>query len=310
MPGSPASSSRLPAAIVGGYLGAGKTTLVNHLLRHADGRRIAVLVNDFGELGIDADLIEGADGEVLNLAGGCVCCSFGSDLVGTLAQVIARQPPPDVLLIETSGVGLPAAVARTARLVNGLEVTGIGTGADAQTLRTQAADRYVGDTVRQQLAEADLLVLNKTDAVDAEALQGLREWLPQHSPGVRIVETAWGAVMPEVVFGITSGAGEAPGGGWAPTAMRPAPAAQGFESGVMRPQGPVDLQALVQELTSSDSRLVRAKGFVTDRQGVRHLVQVVGQRAAVTAVDSARPAPAEDALVWIRCADAQGDAPD
>ena len=299
----------LPAAIVGGYLGAGKTTLVNHLLRHAGGRRIAVLVNDFGELNIDADLIEGAEGEVLSLAGGCVCCSFGSDLVGTLAQVIARQPPPDVLLIETSGVGLPAAVARTVRLVRGLEVTGIVTVADAQTLRAQATDRYVGDTVRQQLAEADLLVLNKTDAVAPEALQGLRDWLPQHAAGARIVETAWGAVMPEVVFGITSRAGEAAGEGWTPTPMQPPPAAQGFESGVMRPQGPVDLQALVQELTSPASRLVRAKGFVTDLQGVRHRVQVVGQRAAVTAVDPARPAPAEDALVWIRCADRQGDSP-
>jgi hypothetical protein len=91
----------IPTLILGGYLGAGKTTLVNHLLRHANGRRIAVMVNDFGELTIDADLIEGADGKVLALAGGCVCCSFGSDLVGALQDVSRRDPPPDLILIET-----------------------------------------------------------------------------------------------------------------------------------------------------------------------------------------------------------------
>ena len=98
------TSSVTPTLIVGGYLGAGKTTLVNHLLRNAGGRRIAVMVNDFGELTIDADLIEGAEGSVLALAGGCVCCSFGSDLLGALQDVLQRQPQPDLILIETSGV--------------------------------------------------------------------------------------------------------------------------------------------------------------------------------------------------------------
>ena len=94
----------LPTVVIGGYLGAGKTTLVNHLLRHADGRRVAVLVNDFGDVNIDADLIEGADAGVLSLSGGCLCCSFGDDLVGTLLALQRRQPPPDVVLIELSGV--------------------------------------------------------------------------------------------------------------------------------------------------------------------------------------------------------------
>lgn len=76
-----AAAPALPVTVIGGYLGAGKTTLVNHLLRHAGGRRLAVLVNDFGALPIDADLIEGADGAVLAIAGGCVCCAYGSDLI-------------------------------------------------------------------------------------------------------------------------------------------------------------------------------------------------------------------------------------
>ncbi|MBL8319631.1 MAG: GTP-binding protein, partial [Burkholderiaceae bacterium] len=87
------AAGRVPTVVVGGYLGAGKTTLVNELLRQAEGQRIAVLVNDFGELTIDADLIVGASGDVLALAGGCVCCSFGADLIGTLRQVLQRTAP-------------------------------------------------------------------------------------------------------------------------------------------------------------------------------------------------------------------------
>ena len=115
----------LPAVVIGGYLGAGKTTLVNRVLRAAAGRRIAVVVNDFGEIGIDADLIESRDGDVLNLAGGCVCCAVGSDLVAGLMALPQRIAPPDVVLIETSGVALPGAVARAVRLVPGLDADGI-----------------------------------------------------------------------------------------------------------------------------------------------------------------------------------------
>ena len=89
------SASPLPRVLIGGWLGAGKTTLVNQLLRQAAGRRLAVLVNDFGEQGLDADLIEGSADEVLELAGGCICCSYGADLLGALRRVAARQPRPD-----------------------------------------------------------------------------------------------------------------------------------------------------------------------------------------------------------------------
>ncbi len=153
---------------------------MNHLLRHADGRRIAVMVNDFGELTIDADLIEGAEGSVLALAGGCVCCSFGSDLLGALQDVLQRQPPPDLILIETSGVALPAAVARSARLLPGLSIDGIVLMLDAETVRQRSADPYVGDLVRQQLLDADLLILNKTELCSPTALAELTRLAAHH----------------------------------------------------------------------------------------------------------------------------------
>jgi len=203
-----AASKAVPAVVIGGYLGAGKTTLVNHLLRaeaaRAGGRRIAVLVNDFGEVSIDADLIEGQEGAVLSLAGGCVCCSFGADLVGTLNTVLARVPPPDVVLVETSGVGLPAAVARTPALVPRLAVRGGVVVADAWQLPAQVADRYVGDTVRQQLQEADLLLLSKLDLLAAHEAAALQAWLHER---VRPWAAPWvpaphGRVAPDVVLGV------------------------------------------------------------------------------------------------------------
>ena len=156
----------LPTVVIGGYLGAGKTTLVNHLLRHAGGRRIAVLVNDFGDIAIDAELIDATSGDasagVLSLSGGCLCCSFGDDLVGALNGLAQRQPAPDLCLIELSGVALPAAVVRTARLALAVDIVGTLVLADASAIRAQASDRYVGDTVRQQLA----CLLYTSDAAD------------------------------------------------------------------------------------------------------------------------------------------------
>ena len=89
----------IPVSVIGGYLGAGKTTLVNHLLRNANGRKLAILVNEFGELPIDADLIEADDGDMISIAGGCICCSYGSDLVGALMELPERMPDMDGMLI-------------------------------------------------------------------------------------------------------------------------------------------------------------------------------------------------------------------
>ena len=196
--GSPLT--KLPVVLIAGYLGAGKTTLVNHLLRHAQGRRIAVLVNDFGSINIDAGLVAAnADLDnsagVLSLAGGCLCCSFGDDLVGTLGTLAQRTPPPDVCLIELSGVALPASVVRTAQLSPAAEVVGTLVVADAEHIQRQAADRYVGDTVRQQLQQADWLLLNKPDLVAADALQATAAWLRGMLPHARqwagTAQTLW-----------------------------------------------------------------------------------------------------------------------
>ena len=274
------------AILIGGYLGAGKTTLVNHLLRHAAGRRIAVLVNDFGEVSIDADLILGAEGGVLSLAGGCVCCSFGSDLVGTLAEVLRREPAPDLVLIETSGVGIPSAVARAAMLVPGLRLEATVVVADAPTVRARAADRYVGDTVRQQLEDADLLLLNQTDRVDVTTLGALQAWWAAEHPRTPLWPTVRARVPVEAVLGLgemLQGEAVSPpdASAFAPQARPFAPAAEVFESGSLWLTGRVDVQALTAEWAARAATLVRAKGIVEDLQGGLVSVQWAGRQAHV-----------------------------
>ena len=153
----------LPVTVVGGYLGAGKTTLVNSLLRQANGRRLAVMVNEFGALPIDASLVEAADERIVSLTGGCVCCSYGEDLVSSLAMLAALEPRPEHVLLEASGVAFPGAIAGTVGLLAGFDLDGAVVLADAETVRGRAADRYIGSTVRRQLAQADLILLNKCE---------------------------------------------------------------------------------------------------------------------------------------------------
>ena len=278
----------IPTLIVGGYLGAGKTTLVNHLLRHAGGRCIAVMVNDFGELTIDADLIEGAEGSVLALAGGCVCCSFGSDLLGALQDVLQRQPPPDLILIETSGVALPAAVARSVRLLPGLSIDGIVLMLDSETVRQRSADPYVGDLVRQQLLDADLLILNKTELCSPTAVAELNAWLPSMTTaGTPVVPANQARVPPELVLGfqarLSTGLDAATGDALArweaqPIGQPAAPASDRFVNDLLVLAAPMDPQQLLASLTAPDAGVVRAKGWLTDLTGQRHLLQLVGRR--------------------------------
>ena len=286
----------LPTVLIGGYLGAGKTTLVNHLLRQADGRRVAVLVNDFGSINIDADLIEGSSAGVLALSGGCLCCSFGDDLVGTLQALTRREPAPDVCLIELSGVALPAAVLRTVRLALDIGVVGTLVLADAAEIRRQAADRYVGDTVRQQLLDADWLLLNKPDLVCTDELQATTQALAGLAPQARLWAGSAATLPAELVLGwrgddvpdapkstpTPARSVEAAFGG-RPIAAPPPGASSVFDScSTALPDG-ADLAALGARLADPASGVLRAKGLARDAQGQGWLLQVAGGRWAVTA---------------------------
>jgi G3E family GTPase len=275
------------------------------------------MVNDFGELTIDADLIEGAEGSVLALAGGCVCCSFGSDLLGALQDVLQRQPPPDLILIETSGVALPAAVARSARLLPGLSIEGIVLLLDAETVRQRAEDPYVGDLVRQQLLDADLLILNKIERCSAAELAALDAWLPSMSTaGTPVVPANQARVPPELVLGFHAGLSTGPDAAtgdalarWAaqpithpiPRPITPpmATAADRFVNELLMLSAPLDPQQLLEALRAPDSGVVRAKGWLTDLAGQRHLLQQVGRRIELLPLASSAGPPGPDRLLVI-----------
>jgi G3E family GTPase len=292
---------------------------VNHLLRHADGRRIAVMVNDFGELTIDADLIEGAEGSVLALAGGCVCCSFGSDLLGALQDMLQRQPVPDLILIETSGVALPAAVARSARLLPGLRIEGIVLMLDAETVRQRSTDPYVGDLVRQQLLDADLLILNKTELCNSTGLAALNAWLATMSiPGTPVVTANQARVPPELVLGFQAGLETVdsnttadPLAHWAARPIGPTstPAADRFVSELLMLPPALDPQALLQGLIDPTNGVVRAKGWLTDLTGQRQLLQQVGRRLELLplAPDAGPPGPDRLLIIGLASIYRRGD---
>ena len=160
------STNNIPVSVIGGYLGSGKTTLINQLLRNADGRKLAVLVNEFGALPIDADLIEAQSDTMISISGGCVCCSYGNDLIQALLEISKLESAPDHILIESSGVALPGAIAASVSINGNFEIAGIITVVDSELILEQASNEYIGDTIERQLGDSDIVLLNKCDLVD------------------------------------------------------------------------------------------------------------------------------------------------
>lgn len=175
----------VPVTILGGYLGSGKTTRINALLQQPHGLRLAVVVNDFGSVNIDAALLRSRARDLLELSNGCICCSLADGMAAVMHQLVELRPRPHLVLVEVSGVGDPAAVAQWGSLP-GFVPGGVAVCADAQTVEARAADRWVGDTVHRQLAGADLVLLTKTDLVEELEEGRVRRWLDSVTPGVPV----------------------------------------------------------------------------------------------------------------------------
>lgn len=288
----------IPVTVIGGYLGAGKTTLVNHVLRSSP-ERVAVIVNDFGEISIDEDLIVAADGEKLTLANGCICCTLADGFAAALMQVRASQPVPTRLLIEASGVSDPAQVAAYGH-TPGLRLDAVIVMADAETVRSRAQDRWVGDTVRLQLAAADLVVLNKIDLVgDPASVPDLLRWLDNIAPDTSKL-TAVGAAVPlDVVFEPEIGDDgssvddvvRASDGDESHQHHHPHTADDIFESRTIELSEPVAAARMTALLADLPDAVLRLKGLVqlvsdsphrSQPAVTDHVVQAVGRRSTIT----------------------------
>ncbi|MEM9604814.1 MAG: CobW family GTP-binding protein [Pseudomonadota bacterium] len=264
----------LPVTVVGGYLGAGKTTLVNHLLRHAAGQRLAILVNEFGALPIDEDLIIAESDDLISIAGGCICCTFGSDLSEAMIALAAREPQPDHVVIESSGVAMPGAIGASLGLLAGFSLAGIVVLADSETVQRHAEDEYLGDTTLRQLHDAHLIIQTKTDLVDADRAAAVHGWLGEVNASAACVRATHGRVPNAVVLGQH---------GAAAVASDAVHADAAYESRVYAVPGNRDAQALAAAIATGGYGVIRGKGFVTDARGDTQLVQTVGARARVEA---------------------------
>lgn len=190
----------VPYTVLGGYLGAGKTTLLNRLLHHNRGRRIALLINDFGAINIDAELIESKTDQQINLTNGCVCCGLSDGFDEAITSLLESAHPPEHIVVEASGVADVHSLAQYGN-TPGLALEAVVVVADALNVRQKANDKYVAQTVRRQLAAADLVLLNKVDLVDAAQLQLLCDWLTPLCNNAPIIRTEFCALPEALLLG-------------------------------------------------------------------------------------------------------------
>jgi G3E family GTPase len=277
----------IPAVIVSGFLGSGKTSLVRWLLRQAqeNGKRVAVVSNEFGELGIDQALLGDGGEAFVELEGGCVCCQLSSELVDTL-EMLRQKVDPDQIVIETSGVALPGETQMNLWREPVCHWIADDVAVVVVNAEQVLEDRDLEGTFEYQLTSADLLVLNKIDLVPAAALPAIEARLRDIEPEAPIVHCEHGQVDPAVLFppdptGLRSG--RRAGGG------TPAPHLhEHFTSEILPVASGVDAEGLIARVRSLAA--VRAKGFVETAAGLR-LLQGVGPRVQLHAV--AEPPPAE-----------------
>ena len=266
-------SQSVPLSVIGGFLGAGKTTLLNGLLAQAAGRRIAVLVNDFGDLQIDAALIAQRTATTISLRNGCVCCALAGGLVNSLLEALALDPRPDHVVVEASGVSDPRRIAQVARTGAGFAPEATVVVAAADQIESLARDRYVGDTVMAQLAAADLLIFNKIDLVDRTRKQPVVEWLRTHAPRATLIEARHADVPIEITLGSMVSSDSFHGVDESDHSDR-------FTARVLRCATPISEAKLYKVLDQLPSSVLRLKGFVrldSNPQRLR-LVQGVGTR--------------------------------
>lgn len=302
--------ARVPATIISGFLGAGKTSLLRHLVATANRARLALVINEFGELGVDRELLLGcgiegcADDDVIELANGCICCTVADDFLPTIDTLLARRPAPDHIVIETSGLALPKPLVKAfawpevrARVtVDGviavIDAAAVDSGRFADDPVAVAAQRAADpvldhdnpleEVFTDQLQCADLVVLNKTDLVASDRLLALRRDLTRRlRPGAKLVTARFGQVDANVLLGLGAAAED-------DLAARPSHAdAAGehdhddFESFSV-PLGTItDPQALAGRIRAlvAAHDILRVKGFLdVPGKALRLAVQAVGPR--------------------------------
>jgi G3E family GTPase len=270
-----------------GFLGAGKTTLLNHLLSAPHGRRLGVIVNDFGELNIDARLIAGVvdvdpttgDPRTIALQNGCICCTLSEDFVEAVCALLARPDRPEHVLIETSGASDPVNLARTLALMErttAVRLDAIVTVVDAERFAALTGDPgEVAALARRQVKVADLVLLNKRDLVSAAALEELTASVRKLAPQARLIPCEQARVPLELLLG---------GGGSGRDQDDATGPGHGLVSWTYRQRRPLHREAVEQAMRSLPSGVYRAKGilYLAEHPETEAVLHVVGRRVNLT----------------------------
>lgn len=231
----PPMPAKIPATVVTGFLGAGKTTLIRHMLQNAEGRKIALIINEFGDLGVDGDILKGCgeetctEDDIVELSNGCICCTVADDFIPTMEQLLAREDKPDHIVIETSGLALPQPLVRafnwpgisTKVTVDGVVTVVDGKAVhdgqfahnlaaiDAQRAEDENLDHEtpLSELFEDQIACADMIVVNKTDLLQFDEADALAGKLKTDSrDGVQVVKSTMGALPVDILLGQGIGA--------------------------------------------------------------------------------------------------------
>lgn len=260
------SASLIPVQIIGGYLGSGKTTLLNSILNSAS-EPIAVVVNDFGAINIDASVISAVHEDVIELSNGCICCAVGTSLADVLFNILDRDPLPSLILIEASGVADPAGVAAFTHLA-GLYNAGVVVLVDAVQAITTMNDKFVGPVFSLQIAGADLLAITKSDLVEEKEIQQLIAIVNTQAPTTPVVVSG-----PQILCEILS---------VKDPEITPQNHQNIFSSRLIDEvlfDSELAIRSFIAEL---GPQVVRVKGIVGLKNKEHRLIQVVGQHLAIT----------------------------
>lgn len=285
---APWDGRRVPVTLLGGYLGSGKTTVINLLLARTD-RPIAVLVNDVGEVNVDAALIARQSSDTIELTDGCVCCSLVNGFVDAFDQLRARPVPPEHVLVELSGVADPARAAPWAETI-GFRLDSIVVLVDVDQFLERERDEWVGSAVRDQVVGADVLVLTKLDLATPRQGDAVRTRLAELAPGVPITEVP----SPDAAAALLSLGTRRTGG----VGDLPAPSLfDAHRTTTIAVPDPVEEATLLATLDALPAGTIRAKGVFRLPDGRRLLVQIVGRRRVVSELPQAEHQPTTPLIV-------------
>lgn len=285
----------VPLTILTGFLGAGKTTLLNRLLNSDHGLRIAVMVNDFGSINIDSQLVVDVDADdTINLSNGCICCTIRGDLLDATRRLVHREIPPEYIIVETSGVSDPLEVALTYRYMPEIRIDSVLTVIDASEILDIPPENRV--LAMNQVGMADLIILNKVDLVDEDTLAAVQQYIRKITPESRIIETTQGQVPLQLLLNIghfdPAKFVEREPGEVHVHAVNVPPGhdhdhvdhGMVFSTWSWRSTEPVSVKALERAMKKLPQSIYRAKGifYLAESPDQQAVLQVVGKRVHLT----------------------------